>query len=156
MISLTYEELLNDSHLVGLIVKEKYIPGYGGRIYKNRVAIHSGLNTSTEKACVLAEELGHYYTSYGNILNQTSLDNRKQEFRARVWAYQKIITMDKLISAYQKGCRNSYEIAQELDVTEEFLLEGISVFKQKYPSVVQYKGFLIQFNPILDIYRYSD
>lgn len=119
------------------------------------VAINTSVNNNAERICILAEELGHHYTSYGNILDQTSLDNRKQEFRARVWAYQKIITMDKLISAHQKGCRNSYEIAEELDITEEFLLEGINVFKQKYPAVIQYKGYLIQFNPNLDIYRYN-
>lgn len=37
---MTYEELLNISETENLIVKEKNIPGYGGRIYKNRIAIH--------------------------------------------------------------------------------------------------------------------
>lgn len=35
--------------------------------------------TNVEKACVLAEGLGHYYTTVGNILNQSSTANHKQE-----------------------------------------------------------------------------
>ncbi len=34
----------------------------------NRIAIKQDLPTQKEKACVLAEELGHFYTSTGNIL----------------------------------------------------------------------------------------
>ena len=39
---MNYEELLIESDRENLIVKEKDIPGYGGRIYKNRIAIHKG------------------------------------------------------------------------------------------------------------------
>lgn len=35
-----------------------------------------------EKACVLAEELGHYYTSQGDILELDTVDAIKQEQRA--------------------------------------------------------------------------
>ena len=54
----TYEELLILSESENLIVKEKNIPGYGGRVYKNRIAINRSLRTQAEKSCVLAEELG--------------------------------------------------------------------------------------------------
>lgn len=151
---MTYEDLLRQADSENLIVKEKNIPGYGGRIYKNRIAIHKGLNTTNEKSCILAEELGHYHTTYGDIINQNSIQNRKQEFRSRVWGYQRLITMDKLIDAYYNGCRNYYELAEELDVTEEFLQEALDIFKQKYNPYVQYKNYLIRFNPILDIYKF--
>lgn len=115
---MNYEELLIESDRENLIVKEKDIPGYGGRIYKNRIAIHKGLTTSVEKACVLAEELGHHYTTYGNILDQSDTSNRKQELRARAWAYNKQIGLLGLIRAYEHGCRNRFEIAEYLEVTE--------------------------------------
>ena len=57
---MTYEELLILSESENLIVKEKNIPGYGGRVYKNRIAINRSLRTQAEKSCVLAEELGHH------------------------------------------------------------------------------------------------
>lgn len=74
---MTYEELLKLSDAENLIVKEKNIPGYGGRIYKNRIAIHQGIDTSIEKACVLAEEIGHYHTAVGDITDQSDVENRK-------------------------------------------------------------------------------
>ena len=43
------------------------------------IAINTSVNTTTEKACVLAEELGHHYTSVGNIIDMDSSSNRKQE-----------------------------------------------------------------------------
>ena len=76
---------------MNLIVKEKDIPGYGGRICNNRIAIHKGLSSQSEKACVLAEELGHYHTTYGNILDESDISNRKQELQARAWGYDKQI-----------------------------------------------------------------
>ena len=68
-----------------LIVKEKPLINNDGRIYKNRIAIRTDL-TDIEKSCVLAEELGHYYTTVGDILDQSDDGNRKQERRARLWA----------------------------------------------------------------------
>ena len=122
---MTYEELLKEADTEGLIVKEKNIPGYGGRIYKNRVAIHSGINTSVEKACVLAEELGHYYTSAGDILDLYDVRNRKQELKARMWAYNYQIGLMGLVRAFEHGCRNLNETAEYLDVTEPFLAEAL-------------------------------
>ena len=105
---MTYEELLNVSDKENLIVKEKNIPGYGGRIYKNRIAIHQGIDTQIEKACILAEELGHHYTTVGNILDQDEVANRKQELRARLWAYNHQIGLIGIIRAYEHGCRKCY------------------------------------------------
>ena len=87
VILLTYEKLLAEADKEKLIVKEKDIDGYGGRIYKNRIAIHHKISTTIEKSCILAEELGHHYTTSGNILDQSEAANRKQEHKARFWAY---------------------------------------------------------------------
>lgn len=153
---MTYEELQaqhKNLNIVELSLSE--VSGLKGLYVDGNIAIEKTMS-NIEKSCILAEELGHHYTSYGNILDQSSLENRKQELRARVWAYQKIITMDRLIGAYYKGCRNSFELAEELCVTEEFLLDALEVFKQKYPSVIQYKNYLIQFNPNINIYNFSN
>lgn len=36
-------------------------------------------------ACILAEEFGHHYTSFGDIIDLSDPSNRKQEHRARLW-----------------------------------------------------------------------
>lgn len=150
---MNYEELLIESDRENLIVREKDIPGYGGRIYKNRIAIHKGLTTSVEKACVLAEELGHHYITYGNILDQNDTSNRKQELRARAWAYNKQIGLLGLIRAYEHGCRNRFEIAEYLEVTEEVLEECLIFYQRKYGECTNVDNYVVYFIPNLVIMK---
>lgn len=145
---MTYEELLLEADNQKLIVKEKTIPGYGGRICKNRIAINKGINTTTEKACILAEELGHHFTSTGNILDLSIVQNRKQERLARLWAYNKQIGLGGLIKAYEQGCKNKYEIAEYLGVTESFLQEAVSCYHEKYGTFTQIDNYVIYFEPL--------
>lgn len=150
---MNYEELLIESDRENLIVREKDIPGYGGRIYKNRIAIHKGLTTSVEKACALAEELGHHYTTYGNILDQCNTSNRKQELRARAWAYNKQIGLLGLIRAYEHGCRNRFEIAEYLEVTEEVLEECLIFYRNKYGMCKAVDNYVVYFMPNLVVMK---
>lgn len=140
-----YENLLRLADNEKLITKEKPLRANKGRIKNNRIAIKKNMSQS-EKACTLAEELGHHYTSTGDILDQSDTANQKQEHKARVWAYQKLITFDRLIEAFENGCRNRYEVADFLDVTEEFLMESVSVFSQKHGAAYKYKDYTLIFN----------
>lgn len=151
VILLTYENLLAEADNEKLIVKEKDIDGYSGRIYKNRIAIHHKIPTSTEKACVLAEELGHYYTTTGDILDQSRTENRKQEYHARLWAYNKQIGLMGIVRAYQYGCRNSYEVADYLGVTEEFLADALKAYKSKYGICATVDNYIVYFEPYVGI-----
>ena len=144
---MTYEELLTLSDSENLIVKEKELSGYGGRIYKNRIAINRSLPTQVEKSCVLAEELGHHYTTTGDILDQSNAMNRKQEYRARLYGYNLKIGLTGLIRAYEARCRNRYEMAEYLDVTEEYLEEAIDCYKAKYGLYASVDNYIIYFEP---------
>lgn len=144
---MTYEDLLVLSDSENLIVKEKDIPGYGGRIYKNRIAINRALPTQAEKSCVLAEEIGHHCTSSGDILDQTDIMNRKQEYRARFYGYNLKIGLTGLIRAYEAGCRNFFEMAEFLDATEEYLKEAIQCYKSKYGICAVVDNYIIYFEP---------
>lgn len=147
MINLTYEELLLEADNNKLVTKEKNLPVSKGRIKGHRIAIDRKL-TTTEKACVLAEELGHHYTTVGNILNQSSVENRKQELKARIIAYDKMIGLSGIIKAYNAGCRNRYEVSEYLDVTEEFLVDALSHYESKHGLCTTYGEYLIYFNPL--------
>ena len=94
-------------------------------------AIRKDLETTAEKACVLAEELGHHYASVGNILDQSDPDNRKQERKARLWGYDRLIGLSGIIRAFEYGCRNCYEMADYLGVTEAYLRECIGCYRNK-------------------------
>ena len=79
---MNYEDLLNEYAGDDLVIKEKPLQSSNGRIYNNRIAIRHDLDT-VNKTCTLAEELGHYYTTTGDIIDQEDTSNRKQEYRAR-------------------------------------------------------------------------
>lgn len=149
----SYEILLSEASENGLVVKEKPLKYNNGRIKGSRVAIRQDLSTSVEKACVLAEELGHHYTSYGNILDQSDASNRKQELRARAWAYNKQIGLLGLIRAYEHGCRNRFEVAEFLEVTEEVLEECLIFYRNKYGVCTNVDNYMVYFIPNLVVMK---
>lgn len=116
------------------------------------VAISKNMD-STQKACTLAEELGHHHTSVGNIINMESAQNRKQERQARLWAYNKQIGLAGLIKAYEAGCQNRYETAAYLEVTEEFLEECIQCYRDKYGEYKIVDNYTIYFIPHLAVFK---
>lgn len=148
---MTYEQLLAHSDEAGLVVREKPLKYNDGRIKGNRIAIRQNIETQKEKACVLAEELGHHYTSSGNILDQTKVENVKQEQRARMWAYNKQIGLHGIIDAYKRGCRNIHEMADYLDITEEFLQDALEAYRSKYGHYVNVDNYTIYFEPYLTV-----
>lgn len=149
----SYEILLDEAHSAGLLVKEKPLQGNDGRIYGNKIAIRRDIKTSRQKANVLAEELGHYYTSTGDIRDQSTLENRKQERQARLHGYNRLIGLMGIIHAFNAGCQNKYEIADFLDVTEEYLEECISCYRDKYGVYTTVDNYVIYFIPYLTVIK---
>lgn len=153
---MSYESLLMESDNNNIITKEKPLRLYDGRIKGNKILIRSDMNT-IRKSCVLAEELGHYYTTVGNILDQTNTSNRKQELRARLWAYDKLVGLSGIVEAYKHGCNSLTETADYLDVTEDFLSAALKEYTSKYGPHAEYRDYIITFIPALDVKsKYSD
>lgn len=144
-----YEALLEEACNEGLIVKEKPLQYNNGRIKGKRIAIREDIETTNEKACVLAEELGHHYTTVGDIIDLDCPQNRKQERQARLWAYNKQIGLHGLIRAFEHGCQSRYEVAEYLEVTEEFLEECIACYRDKYGVCTTLDNYYIMFIPNL-------
>ena len=98
----SFERLLEHTDTQHIRVLEKQFKSNAkGLIKGNKIAIRQDIPT-VEKASVLAEELGHYYTTVGNILDQEDAGNRKQEHKARTWAYNRLIGLSGLVRAYEK------------------------------------------------------
>ena len=112
------------------------------------IAVSKDIDTSAERTCVLAEELGHHMTACGSILDQKDISNRKQELRGRIWAYNRLIGLTGIIKAYRAGCRNRYEIAQNLEVTEDMLQDAVDYYHEKYGLCVQVDNYAIYFEPL--------
>lgn len=120
-------------------------PNIKGLYCDGVVGISDSLENSTQKRCVLAEEIGHHHTSNGNILTMSSASNRQQEHRARLWGYQKLIDLDSIIAAYENHCTNFYETAEFLNVTEQFLADTINAYMHKYGCYIKHKNYIIEF-----------
>lgn len=148
-----YEILLDEAHREGLVVKEKPLKYNDGRIKGKRIAIRNDIDTSAEKTCVLAEELGHHYTSVGDILNQRIAENRKQELQARMYAYNKLIGLQGLINCYEYGCSNIHEMAEYLNVTERFVSDALEAYEKKYGIQVRVENYIIRFNPNFSVIK---
>lgn len=148
---MNYEALLEEAHQDGLIVKEKPLKYNNGRIKGRRIAIRQDIETNTEKTCVLAEELGHHHTSVGNILDMNDIHNRKQERQARLWGYNKLIGLTGIIRAFRAGCQSRHEMADLLDVTEEYLQECIDCYRDKYGVCTEVDNYTIYFIPNLAV-----
>lgn len=148
-----YEQLEADASKDGVdIIHYKFKSDRIKGLYCNgAIAINSNLSTTAQKACVLAEELGHHYTSVGNIIDMSDEQSRKQEKQARLHGYNKVIGLTGIISAYKAHCRNRYEAAEYLGVTEEYLQECIDCYRAKYGVAKEIDNYVVYFIPTLAV-----
>lgn len=148
---MTYEQLQIQNEKLNMQEMDlSEVSGLTGLYYNGNIAIEKKL-TQTEKACVLAEELGHHYTTVGDILDQSDPAARKQELRARLWGYNKMVGLHGIVSAYKHHCRTLTDMAEYLDITEPFLVDCLEVYRRKYGFCVELDNYVIMFEPMLAV-----
>lgn len=156
---MSYEQLLYKSEKENIIVEEVTLPyttkGLSGTLGDVQLAWIDKNLTSIEKKCILAEEIGHIKTSCGNILDQKDSGNRSQERRARKWAAENILPLSSLVEGWKNGCSNIYELADFLEVSEEFLLESLQLYTEKYGISYETNEYIVFFEP-LNVVRKED
>ncbi len=141
-----YDLLLEMAERNDITVCEKHFKSDAKGLCKgSKIGISKELSYH-EKACVLAEELGHYFTTVGNILDLSNTNNRKQEWKARVWGYTHLIRIEDLIEPILEGCSNIFEVADFLEITVECLLEIIHTFRERYGVIYTVGEYKIVFN----------
>ncbi|QEA00848.1 ImmA/IrrE family metallo-endopeptidase [Lysinibacillus fusiformis] len=146
-----YDDLLMECDNLDIEVYEKDRMKNKGLYGDNVIWINKLLPSIIEKCCVLAEEIGHHHTTAGDIFDQSSIENRKQELRARAWAYERLIPFSKIVQAHNLHITNRYELADFLNVTEEFLDAALDWYKSKYGLYVSIDNFTVCFEPLGDI-----
>ena len=148
----TYEKLLTVADNDGITVTEDFDLSntrFKGLYCNGTVALNRELSTSAEKSSILAEELGHHYTTVKNITAQITVEDRKQEYRARLWAYNKLIGLQGILSAYRANCQTLNEMAEHLEISEEFLAEALECYRNKYGVCTKADNYVICFEPYL-------
>lgn len=151
---MTYNELIMQHDELQIIEADlSKVDGLKGLYVDGCIAINKNM-TKIEKGCVLAEEIGHHLTTAGDILDQKNTSNRKQEHRARAKAYDMMIGLEGIVKAYKAGCRNVYEAALYLNVTEDFLTCATEYYRRKYGILAKKDDYIIYFEPSLGVMKF--
>jgi len=114
--------------------------------------------------CVIAEELGHYYTTHGNCApyscnsSNDKISHSRVEFRALKWAVNFLIPTKDLLRYISVDFNvNKFDLSDYFDVTESFIMSkfyylslnksqyqldsGRFLILSHYPSVYIYSNF---------------
>lgn len=127
--------------------------GLAGAYFDNKILIDKYIS-HRKSVEVLAEEIGHHYTSYGDISDYTKTANMKQEIKARRYGHDLVISLDGIIAAWRDGVHNLHEMAVYFEVTETYIVEALTHYKQKHGLSTFNNGYLIVFEP-LNVYEYN-
>ena len=95
------------------------------------IVIDPSVTGQAEQVCRISEELGHHYTTSGDLLTAKSLSKvriRKAETLARRWAFKYSLSLSGTVEAYQAGDRSRHEMAEHLGIEEQCVAEALKVF----------------------------
>lgn len=104
-------------------------------IYLNYEKINAiGLNydelgTYVDEKCTLAEELGHYYCNATYSLYSDSSTISKKEYRAKKWAYNVLIPIEKLKEAIKIGLTSIEDLADYFEVNYGFMNNCLKYYR---------------------------
>lgn len=154
----TREELLSNYENLNVVETQfpvEKIKGY----YKRNIYLPNGLVILNDdydhyvQNGVLAEELGHHETSYGNILGAYSKEDNinaaRQELKARRFGFKLVIPLEKLIKCYKDGTWGDlYAMCLTMQIDRSYFYEAIEDYKKQFGNYVKYDGYYIQFEPL--------
>ena len=149
-----YEELCIKNDWIE-IEETNSLPKFQPGLYINgKIFINSNLS-ETRKTEVLYEELAHHKLTYGNILDQSKDINRKFENYARRHGYEAALPLRIIVEAHNYGVSNLYELAEYVQLSEEYIVEILKHYKNKYGIGTNYGEYLITFDP-LRVFKYKE
>lgn len=162
-----FEQLSAKAHDEGIILdRGQIIDGLSGMMLSVEgcppIAYVSPALNQAESACILAEELGHYYTSVGN--NAIDADRRvidRAETRAVRSAVRDVMQLhpDQIISLIMSGVSSFHDLAEALEITEHFLNRARIAWIAEYGLAYRRDGYTLAFDPLtlqIDLWASDD
>lgn len=147
-----YEDLLMEIDYVEIKDHIHLPDGCKGFYSDDLIFIDKNLS-ETRKAEVLYEELAHHKLTYGDILDQSNFNNRKFENYARRYGYENALPLNKIIDAYKYGVSSLYELAEYVQLSEEYVYTVLQHYKSKFGLSTCHNGHVICFEP-LQVFKY--
>ncbi|HBJ1648229.1 TPA: ImmA/IrrE family metallo-endopeptidase [Clostridium botulinum] len=101
------------------------------------------VNNTSKYISVLSEELGHHFTTLGNLTKESlsyshKLIKNKKELKARLWAANFLITDNDFVHALNNCIISIHEMAEYFNVSEEIIsykIYSIILDEPKYISI---------------------
>ena len=141
---MTHYEYLEDLAVQhGIVIDYSLIQQYDllGGLYVDygislpKIIMINRFMSNSEQLAVLAEELGHHFTSYGNIVAQKQVMQRKQEALGRAWAYEHLVPPGEVFTACMDGEGTPWELSDRHGLLEHFILEALEYYARKFGSI---------------------
>lgn len=138
------EAMLNLACRENIIVEEFYLepPLKGIYICQDGrppvIGLSTAINTMAEKRSVMAEELGHHFTTIGDCLPRQfynyahRLTISKAEYKALRWAANHLISDNDLFDMLREGLYKPCELAEYFCVVPEIINTKINLLKNSY------------------------
>jgi uncharacterized protein (DUF433 family) len=148
-----------EKHLHGVIVMDTDLLEQTLGVYVNYdgtpiILLREGLDRRS-RLCILAEEVGHHVTTSGDITDQTTVPNVKREQIAKCWAYECLVSPECIVEALQAGARSVHELAEYMDVTDDFLINALEYLKLKKGPLINVENDVLIMEP-LNVMRGGD
>ena len=126
--------------------------GLTGLTVRNNIYLSKSLTNYYHQTEVLAEEVAHYLTSDGDISDYRNINSMQQEVKARRYAHQLLVPLNKLIECYELGIWGDiYEICLHLEIDRSYFNRVIEDYKTQFGTCVRHGNYLITFCPQLKI-----
>lgn len=77
----------------------------------------------------MQKNYGHYYCNALYNTHSSAETIRKKEYRANKWAFKTLVPLSSLFKLKEKGCKYSYEFAEELGVSEDLVNKAYNYYK---------------------------
>lgn len=149
-----YEEMLIEHDYIEVRETDIMPSDLHGAWLGDLILIKNNLS-ETRKAEVFYEELAHHKLTYGNILDQSKWINRKFENYARRHGYEAALPLRIIVEAHHYGVSNLYELAEYVQLSEEYIAEILEHYKNKHGIGTHYGDYSITFEP-LRVYKYKE
>jgi hypothetical protein len=148
----TYERLEQSTYDLHIKLETYPLPVLNGFYFATpdfaSITLSTALKTTCERCCVLAEELGHHHTQPPDLFIASKAIRDKYEYLATQWAVNELVPLPRLIDAWNAGIRDSWDLAEYLDVTEPFIQKAVDLLEEHYGPCARCGKYYIHFRPM--------
>lgn len=124
----------------------------------NQIVYLNPSQSAEELTSTVAEEIGHYLTSIGDIVKQDTNEKRKQEQKARDVGATMVVSPQDVVDCFNERFERIWECTEFLGITEDAFTNAIKTYAKKYSDGLRYKKYFIDFreNGTVGVYEWFD